>query len=832
MGSLEDERRLSPEQLRWTCDPADYPFESTEVLRPVEGTVGQARAIEALMLGLELYSPGYNVFVSGLTGTGRTTTIKQILETIQPKCALPSDRCYVHNFRNPDRPRLLTLPRGMGVRFREDMERVVEFLRKNLPAICEDESFRKRRETIVNRVTQQEREMFTRFEKKLKERGFTLGQVQIGPFTRPDVVPIVEGKPIPFDNLGRLVEEGDLDAKEFEEIRARYEEYKAELDQLVRRGRKLAEELEREVDNLQKSVCTPVLRDLLGEIKEKYENENVDAYLEEVEEDVLGNLKAFLQEGEKGEEGPVSLARRKRRDLPFENYEVNVILDNSNREGCPVVIENNPTFTNLFGTIEKEVSASGVWRTDYRKIKGGALLQADGGYLVVNALDVLLEPGVWPHLKRALKTRTLEIQGVDAVFQISPIAMKPQPIDLNVKVVMIGDAELYTLLHGADDDFAKIFKVRADFDSEMDLTRENVRHFAAVVCKVCHEENLKHIEREGLAALVEYGVRRAGRRGKITTRFSPIADVAREAHFWATKEDSRYVQREHIERAIEAAKRRNNLVEEKIEEMIRESALVIETDGKRVGQVNGLAVYEVGNYMFGKPSRITVSVAMGRAGIINIEREAKLSGRTHDKGILILAGFLRSRFARSKPLSLSASICFEQSYAGVDGDSASSTEVYGLLSALAEVPIRQGVAVTGSVDQRGNVQAIGGVNEKIEGFFKVCRSRGLTGDQGVMIPASNVGDLMLDPEVVQAVAEGKFRIWAVRDVDEGIEILTGMPAGRPEAEGRFPEGTINSRVDRALRDLAEGMVRFAKGAAGDARGSEDAEPDLRPGGES
>jgi ATP-dependent Lon protease len=495
----------------------------------------------------------------------------------------------------------------------------------------------------------------------------------------------------------------------------------------------------------------------------------------------------------------------------FTEYQVNVLVDNSETKGAPIIVETTPNYRNLFGTIERVVERSGIWKTDFFHIKAGSFLRANGGYLIFNALDALMEPGVWPALKRTLKNQIIEMQTYDPFYFFSTSALKPEPIECNTKVIMIGETQIYYLLYSLDDDFKKIFKIKADFDSVTNKDTEKIRQYASLIRKICDEEKLKPLDRTGIAAVVEYGVRMAGRQKKLSTRFDLIADLLREANYWAMKDGSDIVTEKHVDKTIEKKVYRVNLIEEKIQEMIDDGTIMIDSDGTVVGQVNGLSVYSFGDHAFGKPSRITAKTSMGKAGIINIEREVEMSGPIHSKGVYILAGYLRDRYAQDKPITMSASICFEQSYGGVEGDSASSTELYALLSSLSGLPLRQDLAVTGSVNQKGEVQPIGGVNEKIEGFFEVCRAKGLTGKQGVMIPHLNIGDLMLRKDVVEAVKEGKFHIYPVKSINQGIEILTGVEGGESLDGGKFKEGTVNDRVDKKLRELGVKIKEFEGG---------------------
>jgi ATP-dependent Lon protease len=589
-------------------------------------------------------------------------------------------------------------------------------------------------------------------------------------------------------------------------LREKQRELASELEDIFKQTRKTEKEIRQSLSDLDKEVISPVVRDSLIDIREKYDNEKINNYLEEVQESLMENLSRFMEKEEQPQVIP-GLNIPQPAD-EFTEYRVNVLVDNSDTKGAPIVVETTPNYRNLFGTIERVVDRSGIWKTDFSRIKAGSFLRANGGYLIIDALDALIEPGVWQTLKRTLKNGVVEMQTYDPFYLFATSALKPEPIQVDVKVIMVGDAMMYHLLYNYDEDFKKIFKVKADFDTVMDKNEEAINQYASLIHKICTEESLKPFDRSGVAAVVEYGVRLAGRQKKLTTRFHLLADVLREASYWATKEGSQYVCEPHVERAIEKRNRRVNLVEDRIQEMIEDGMVMIDSDGAVVGQVNGLSVYNLGDYAFGKPSRITAKVAMGKAGIINIEREAELSGPTHNKGVFILAGYLRGKYAQDKPLAMSASICFEQSYGGVDGDSASSTEIYALLSSLSEVPLRQDIAVTGSVNQKGEIQPIGGVNEKIEGFFDVCKAKGLTGKQGVMVPHQNVDDLMLRKDIVKAIEESTFHIYPVKTIDQGIEILTGVKAGERDEKGNFKEGTVNLSVDKRLKELAAGIREF------------------------
>src|SRR5512136_896136 len=807
-GSMSNQsyEEVPVEKLRWRCNPEALPFETTQAVQACEEIIGQERAQEAIRLGLNIHSVGYNIFVTGLTGTGRFTTIKCILEELNIQGKIPNDFCYVNNFKNPDMPHMLSLPPGQGNAFRKEMENLIETLKKKIPLMFENETYLNKKKEVVEKFRNKQAEMFREFEKKVTKEGFSLVQIQMGPYSRPGIFPLVEGNPVNIEQLESMVEEGKFSKEELEKLKGKQAELVNELEDIFKETRKAEKEIKEELASLDGEVISPAVKDSISDIKEKFGNEKVRQYLDEVQEDVLANLGRFREK----EETPPPIPGLV---LPptvdsFSEYQVNVLVDNSEAKGAPIIVETTPNYRNLFGTIERVVERSGIWKTDFLHIKAASFLRANGGYLIFNALDALTEPGVWPALKRTLKNQVIEIQTFDPFYFFSTSALKPEPIDCNTKVLMIGDSQIYYLLYHLDDDFKKIFKIKADFDSVMDKDGDKIQQYASFIRKICDEDKLRPFDKGGIAAVVEYGVRITGRQKKLSTRFHLIADLLREANYWAEKDGSDVVTEKHVDKAIEKKINRLNLIEEKIQEMIDDGTIMIDSDGMVVGQVNGLSVYDLGDHTFGKPSRITAKTSLGKSGIINIEREAEMSGPIHNKGVYILAGYLRGRYAQDKPLTMSASICFEQSYSGVDGDSASSTEIYALLSSISGLPLQQDIAVTGSVNQKGEVQPIGGVNQKIEGFFDVCRAKGLTSKQGVMIPHLNVDDLMLRKDVVRAVKEGKFRIYSVKTIDQGIEILTGMEAGEKLEDGHFKEGTVNDLVDKKLRDLGTKIKEF------------------------
>ncbi|MBP1719900.1 MAG: Peptidase lon domain protein, partial [Deltaproteobacteria bacterium] len=768
MGPERKYPEVPVEKLRWRCPPESLPFETTEEIQPCMEIIGQERALKAIRLGLELDSLGYNIFIVGLVGTGRNTTIKCLLEEIDKAGKIPDDLCYVNNFKDPDQPHCICLPAGKGKVFKKDMEDLIESLKKNIPLIFESEDYQKQRRELVEKHREREKGMVKEFETRAKKEGFAVVQVQVGPFTRPDVVPMVAGNAMPLDQLENLVDQGQYPKETFEQLKTKYSQLATDMELVLKETRKVEKLIQEELAALDKSAISHLVKDAIGDIKEKYPQPKIQSYLDEARENILGNPSRFQPKSETPQIPIPGLVLPPQVDA-FTEFQVNVIVENAETKGAPVIIETSPTYRNLFGTIERGIDRmGGSWKTDFTKIKSGSFLKANGGYLVLNALDVFIEPGVWIALKRTLRNRTMEMQSFDPFYLFaSSSALKPEPIDVKVKVVMIGDAYLYETAYAVDEDFKKIFKVKADFDTVMERRDETQLKYAAFIRKICSDEKLRPFDRSGAAAVIEYGVRLAGRQKKLSTEFHRITDILREASYWAGKDGSSQVTEKHVDQAITEKIYRKKMIEEKIQEMIDDGIILIDSEGARVGQVNGLSVYDLGEYAFGKPSRITAQTSMGKAGIINIEREADLSGRTHNKGVLILGGYLRGKYAQDKPLTLTTSICFEQSYGGIDGDSASSTEVYAILSSLAEAPIRQEVAVTGSVNQNGEIQPIGGVNQKIEGFFDVCKVRGLTGSQGVMIPHQNTGDLMLRKDVVEAVSQGKFHIYPVQTINQG-----------------------------------------------------------------
>jgi ATP-dependent Lon protease len=800
-------------KLRWRCELSRIPFETTAQAELREGFIGQERALRALKMGVELSAPGYNVFVCGLAGTSRGGTIARMIEELHPPTKESLDRCYVNNFKIPDRPRLLALPRGQANGFKKDMQAGIDFLRRRIPQVFEGEPFQRQKGRIVERFTVREKELMDDFTRRIAREQFALGHMQVGAVALPEIFPVLEGQMVPIEDISKMVHEGKLEAPVAEDIERKYEQFRQEFTVVYRKTLTLSRELASELSYLEQEAASVLVDGVIEELKEKYPGTDVSEYLEEVRHHLLDNLDPFKEhegEGEHDEEPPDGLLKMPgspERD-PFRMYGVNVILAHNDDETSPVIFETTPTYVNLFGTIQRAYDARGGWTSDFMDLRGGSLLRADGGFLIMYSLEALSEVGVWRALKRTLNHNRLEIQPLEMFYPFGGSALKPEAIAINVKVILIGDRELYEMLYEYEEDFRKIFKVRVEFDEEMAMSDGVIAEYAGRLRALSEKESLYPFDRGAFAAMLEYGVRRAGRRNKVTARFIDIADLAREAHYDAAAKGESVVRAAHVRGALSSKMERHNLIETRIREMIEEGTLLVDVSGTRVGQVNGLSVLEIGGYSFGKPVRITATAALGKAGLINIERESNLSGRFHDKGVHIIAGYLRSKFAQDKPLSLAASICFEQSYSGVDGDSASSTEVYALASALSGLPLRQDIAVTGSINQQGDIQAIGGINEKIEGFFDVCRIKGLTGTQGVMMPESNVEDLMLREDILDAVSAGKFHIWPVAKVEQGIEILTGSLAGQDNTDGKFEAGTVFALMDERMTQMARTLKEF------------------------
>ncbi len=789
-------KELKAEELKWECDFSDWEFESTTTIKPIEGIVGQERALKALKIGVEINHPGYNIFITGISGTGKLTTIQKVLEKMRPQATELYDYAYVNNFEDPDRPTLLIFPAGKVKKFKEDLSNVIKFLQEKIPNALENEPFLSQKKKLLSKYGESQQALMFEFQKKLKKENFALAEVKSGNVPHPEILIVVGNQAVRMDKLEELVSEKKITKKEANKIVKKYSAFQEELQLVFKKSFQLMEEFKGKVSSLEQKVVKDVVTATLESLKEKYPYEKVRKHLDKLGENVLENLDVF-----KGSKSPQEETESGYLIDYLKIYDVNIILDNSNTKERPVVIETSPTYTNLFGIIEKSFDPSGGWYSDFTKIKAGSLLRANGGYLILKASDAFSEPGVWKTLKRIMLYGKLEIQDIADYYHFTPSILKPEPIQVNTKIIFIGNSELYALLSEYENDFNKLFKIKAEFDYEMPRSARALNEYAGVIKKLIESEGLLEFDKSAIAKIIEFGARYVGRKDKLTTRFGYIADLAREASFWAKDDGEKIVSAYHVQQAFEANKERHSLWESKIHEAILEDTILIDTEGTRVGQVNGLAVYSNGKYSFGKPTRITASVALGNGSIINVEREAGLSGSTHNKGVLIISGYFREKFGKKIPLSFTASLVFEQGYGMIDGDSASVAEMCALLSNISGIPIKQSLAVTGSVNQKGDIQPIGGVNEKIEGFFDICKARGFNKKQGVIIPVQNIKDLMLKDEIIEAVRNKEFHIYPVATVDEAIEILTGVKAGKLNKDGHYQAHTVYGEVEKRLREM-------------------------------
>ena len=790
--------KLSVDKLRNVCDADFMHCESTKDLKPLGEIVGQERAVRALKFGIGIKDHGFNIYVSGYPGTGRKTAVKSFVDETAKGQPIPPDWCYVNNFSNQYEPKAIQLPSGRGKGFREDMKNFIDSIKSSLPKAFESEDYAKRREATLSGLENQRKTVIDDLNTKAQREGFIIQTSPVGLL----LIPMLDGRPLTEEEILALPQ------KTKEKLQEKHDKLEAELQNTMRQLIDMERQIHDTIRKLNREVALYATGTQIQSLMEKYkEVSEVTAYLKEVQNDILDNLQQFIRRGG-GEQQQLPFPMPWLKEEPFKKYEVNVIIDNSTVKGAPVIMELNPNYHNLFGRTEKEAQF-GALITDFTMIRAGALHKANGGYLIIQVEDLLRNPFSYDGLKRDIRDKNIVIEEPEERYGfISIKTLKPQPIPLTAKIILIGNPYIYQLLFQLDTDFRELFKVKAEFDTTMNRTDENVKQYAAFVCMLCEKENLKHFDGSALAKLVEYSSRLAADQYKLSTQFSLVGDLVRESNFYATQENSEFVTATHVKKAIEEKIYRSKLIQEKIQEMIKRGFFLIDTVEERVGQMNGLSVAGMGDFAFGMPSRVTASIGLGREGVIDIEREAKMGGPIHTKGVLILSGYINDKYARDKPLSLSARLVFEQNYEGIEGDSASSTELYTILSALSSLPVKQNIAVTGSVNQKGEVQAIGGVNEKIEGFYEVCKQRGLTGQQGVMIPESNVQNLMLKEEVVEAVKAGQFNIYSVKTIDEGIEVLTGKQAGVRRADGTFEEGTVNFLVDRQLSVMADRLKEY------------------------
>jgi len=794
------------DKLRWKCDPKVFDFECTKDLAPLQEFVGQERATRAVEFGINMANTGYNIYVAGLTGTGKTSMVKAYIERIikdqeaRGETFQLDDWCYLYNFKEPDSPQIVSLPQGKGKVFREEMTALLDKIRQRLGQAFSSKEYKGQRQKIGEEVQAEQQKLFEEISGEARRQGFIFQMTPSG----PALIPMKEDRPMQEQEYVALDEETrkQLESKQAELLK----KLKSNFETATSIQTKATERLKK----LDKEIGEYAVAGSFGSLFEQYSDwPKTTQYLTGLKSYVLDNLEFF-----KGTEEPihpmlgVPLSQAVGGRNPFLPFQVNVFVDNSEAKGSPVIVESNPNFGNMFGKIERRFLFGG-YLSDHTMLKAGALSKANGGYVLISINDVLMNPGVWPALKRAIKNKEVRIEDPFEQFGlIAPQGLRPEPMPIKLKVILTGDAVLYQMLSMYDEDFWEIFKVKADFDSEIENTKDNMMAYAAFLSGCCDECEARHFDPSGVAKVVEYSARMVADQERLSSRFAQIKDWIEEANYWALRDNAKFISASHVQKAMDERLFRHNLIDERIRDLINRGTIMIDAEGEVVGQVNGLSVYSLGDISFGKPSRITAKTFLGRGGVINIERESQLSGPIHSKGVMILSGYLGWKYAQDKPLSLSASLCFEQSYEGVEGDSASSAELYGILSSLSETPIKQNIAVTGSVNQKGEIQPIGGVNQKIEGFFKICQARGLSGDQGVLIPYQNLKNLMLREEVVEAVRQGQFHIYSARTIDEGIEVLTGVSAGKKRKNGTYPKSTINYLVDERLREMAQRLKNF------------------------
>ena len=790
---MKNKNELNYKELKMTCNPNVFNFETTGDLDTIEEGIGQERGIKALEFGLQVDVKGYNLYLEGPSGVGKTLYTKNYLNKIASKKKVPSDWCYIYNFDNPNEPIAVELPAGQGKEFKEAMEGFIKEIRKDIRNTFNNDDFEKEKALIKQEFEQKRTALLEKLNQDASKHNFQVKTAQNGIY----MMPIVNGQ---------VIEEEEFDKLD-EKIKKEYEEKSVLVQEQIMNVISQIKEIERasdkKISEWQSNVALLTVNVHINYLKSKYKrNKKINKFLNDVKTDVLKNIPTFLEDPSKQpQQMPPNPAMRK--PDPCLNYRVNLFVDNSNREGAPVIMDSNYSYNNIFGTLEYE-NYYGALKTDHTMLKAGLMQQANGGYIIFQAKDLLANGICYEALKKALRIKELGIENANEQrASMTLISLKPEPIPLNLKVILIGNSSIYQTLLAMDSDFKKLFKIKVEFEESAKINDENLNKLAQIIHGFCEHQELPELDKTGMARLVEYSSKLAGSHSKVSTRFDDLMQVVGEAATWAKLSKSKVVTEKYIDKALEERVERVKKYDEKYLEMIKENTLLIDTSGYKVGQLNGLTVMSVGDYTFGKPAKITVNTYTGKNGIVNIEREVEISGPSHSKGVLILTGYLGEMFAQDMPLCLTASICFEQLYNGVDGDSASSTELYGLLSSLSGIPINQAIAVTGSVNQKGQIQPIGGVNEKIEGYFQVCKVRGLDGSHGVMIPVQNIDNLQLSDEIIEAVKNKKFHIYAVSTIEEGIEVLTGVPAGKKDKDGHFPAGTINRLVYEKLKKYAK-----------------------------
>ena len=791
---MKEKNELSYRDLKMVCNQNMFDFETTEELEEINDGIGQERGIKALQFGINVDVKGYNIYMEGPSGVGKTMYAKNYLDSVSIKKKVPCDWCYIYNFQNPNEPIAVSLPAGQGKEFKESMDGFIKEVKKDIKKTFNADDFEKEKALIKKEFEAKREVVMTKLNEESQKHGFQVKSAQNGIY----MMPVIDGKVVPEEEFEQLDEA----------IKQEYESKSLIVQEQIMDAISTIKQIERQSDKKvsewQSNVALLTVNAHINYIKAKYKrNKKINQFLNDVKQDVLSNVAYFLEEDKQQNNGQPHQNPLQKKQDPCLNYRVNLFIDNSNKEGCPVIMDSNYSFQNLFGKLEYE-NYYGSLKTDYTMLKPGLMHKANGGYIIFQAKDLLANGMCYEELKRVLRIKQLTIDNVNEQrSSMAMISLKPEPIPLDLKVILIGNSNLYHTLLSMDSDFRKLFKIKVEFEETAPINEENVNKLARFVHTFCEQEELPPLDKTAMARLVEYASRLAGDKEKISNRFTELAEITGEAGTWAKLSKSKVVTEEFINKALEERIERIKKYDSKYIEMIKDNTLLINTKGSLVGELNGLTIMTIGDYSFGKPTKITVNTYTGKGGFVNIEREVELSGPTHTKGVYILSGYLGEMFAQDIPLCLTASICFEQLYNGVDGDSASSTELYGLLSSLSGIPIKQSIAVTGSVNQKGQIQPIGGVNEKIEGFFQICQMRGLDGSHGVMIPVQNINNLQLSDEVVDAVKNKKFHIYAVSTIEEGIEVLTGVPAGKKDREGKFPAGTVNYLVYEKLKKYAK-----------------------------
>lgn len=789
---MKKENELNYKSLKKVCDPNKLPFETTEELEGISTGIGQDRGIKALEFGLNVDVKGYNLYLEGPSGVGKTMYTKKYLDTISKKKKVPSDWCYVYNFENPNEPIAISLQPGQGKLFKELMDQFIKDIKNDINNTFSNEDFEKEKNLIKQEFEQKRSNLLEKLNKESAKYGFEVKTAQNGIY----MMPVVDGKTLQEEEFEQLDEEIK---KEYEDKSNIVQE---QIISAISQIKTIEKESDKRIEEWQSNIALMTVNARINIVKSNFKrNKKISKFLDDIKKDILKNVPAFMEQKQAVNQ-PGTPMQAMQQPKPWLNYRVNLFIDNSNLEGAPVIMDSNYSYHNIFGKLEYE-NYYGSLKTDHTMLKAGLLQKANGGYIIFQAKDLLANQLCYEALKKALRIKETSIENTaDQRSSMVMVSLKPEPIPLDIKVILIGNANIYHSLLAMDSDFRKLFKAKVEFEDDAPRTEENIIKLARFIHGFCEQEGLAHLDKYAVAKIIEYASRLADNQNKLSTRFNDLSQIIGEACTWAKMSKSKVVKEEHVIKALEERIERIKKYDAKYTEMIKENTLLISTNGAKVGQINGLTVMTIGDYTFGKPAKITVNTYVGKRGIVDIEREVELSGSSHSKGVLILNGYIGELFAQDIPLSLTASICFEQLYNGVDGDSASSTELYALLSSLSNLPINQSIAVTGSVNQKGEIQPIGGVNAKIEGFYHICKMRGLDGSHGVMIPVQNVMNLNLSDEVVEAVKNKKFHIYTVSTIEEGIEILTGVPAGKKDKNGNFPAGTVNYLVYEKLKKYA------------------------------